>query len=400
MKDATIVRLVARREIRERAFKRSYVISTLVTLLVVVAIVVVPQLLGGGPTELRIGLLGDEPAATRQALTATAETLGVDELTLEEVVGRSAAADALEAGELDGVVENGARLLVDDDADDTLQQVVTTALQQRQVLDRLAASGVSAADAGAVLAPEPVEVVPLGGQTAEEVSVGQGIAFAGIILLFIMVTSNAGLILTGTVEEKSSRVVEVLLGTVRPWHLLAGKLLGLGTMALAQFLLIVAAGLGAVVATGAFEMPDATVGAVALSVLWFLLGFAFFAALYAVAGALASSMEDAQSTAAPLGLGLTAGYLLTLLVVAPNPESVWSRVLSQLPPLAPMAIPARAAQSAILWWEIVVAVVIMVAAIYGTIRLGGRLYAEAILRTGGRVKLREVWGAEEVSAAG
>lgn len=400
MKDSRIVRLVARREIAERATSRSYQISTVITLLVIAAIVLLPQFLGGGPTEYDLGLLGDQPTGTREALAATAQQLDVDTLTLEEVASREAAAAAVDDGTLDGVVENGARLLVHDDVDDTLEQIVSTALQQRQVLDRLEESGVSPADATAALAPEPVDVVPLGGQSAEQVSVGQGIAFFGIILLFISVTTNAGFILTGTIEEKSSRVIEVLLGTLRPWHLLAGKLLGLGTLALAQFTVIVGGGLAVVLVSGAFELPETTTGAVALSLLWFLLGFALYATFYAVAGALASSMEDAQSTAGPLGLVLTAAYIVTLLVVAPNPESLASRILTQLPPLAPMAVPARAAQGAILWWEVALAAVIMVAAIYGAIRLAGRLYAEAILRTGGRVKLREVWGAKEVSAAG
>lgn len=398
MRTSRIITLIARREMRERAASRGYQVSTLITLLVVVAIILLPQLLDGdGPTQLDIGMLGTTDTAIENALAEVASARNA-EVDLVAVTDRTEAAAALDDGDLDGVIEDGRRLLVHDAPDALLRDVVAAAIQQTQVLGRLDAAGIPPAEAAAVLTPDPVEVVRLGGRSAEETETSQAIAFFGVVVLFLSVTTSAGALLMGTIEEKTSRVVEVLLGTVRPWHLLAGKLTGLGALALAQFVVVIGTGLGVVLLTGAVDLPPATPGAIALGVLWFLLGYAFFASIYAVAGAMAGSMEDAQYTAGPVGLLLTASYIAVLLVVNQNPEGMASRILTVLPPLAPMAVPARASLAAITWWEVVLAAAVMLAATYGVVRLAGRLYAEGILRTGGRARLGDLWRAEELSA--
>jgi len=128
----------------------------------------------------------------------------------------------------------------------------------------------------------------------------------------------------------------------------------------------------------------------------FVLGFAFYASLYAVAGSLASSLEDAQSSAGPLGFLTVGAYMGTLLGVVPNPESVFARVLSLFPPTAPFAVPARVAISSIEPWEVVLSAVLVAVTAVLTVRLAGRLYSAAIL-AGGKLTWREVLRAEPVT---
>lgn len=211
-----------------------------------------------------------------------------------------------------------------------------------------------------------------------------------------MIQINGSTLLTGTIEEKSSRVVEVLLGSVRPWQLLAGKLSGMMVLALGQLGLFVGVTLGANAAVGAFDLPPAAFGSMTVALVMFVLGFAFYASLYAVAGSLASSLEDAQSSAGPLGFLTVGAYMGTLLGVVPNPESVFARVLSLFPPTAPFAVPARVAISSIEPWEVVLSAVLVAVTAVLTVRLAGRLYSAAIL-AGGKLTWREVLRAEPVT---
>lgn len=382
------VRLVARREVRDRLSSKGFLISSVATLAVLAGVIVVPQLLGGDDVETyTVGVVGrtpdgfedtlDQVAAGRQAL-----------VDVVPVADRRAAESGLEDDDLDAVLLDGRAVLVDERDADAVAGLVEAAVAQVGVLDRLTDRGLSPAEAAAALTPQPLEVENLAGEDGDG---ALPLAFFGVVLLFLMVTINAGMLLNGTIEEKSSRVVEVLLGALRPWHLLAGKLLGLGGLAVAQFAVYGLVAYVAATASGAWEPPPAAGGAIATALAWFLLGFAFYASVYAAAGAMASSVEDAQASAGPLGFLLVAAYLVAITVVVPNPESVASRVLSQAPPLSPMAVPARIALDAITAWEVALAAVLMVVSTYGVVRLAGRLYAAALLSAGGRLTWRGAW---------
>ena len=396
MTTGEIVRLVAGREVRDRIRNKGFVIGTLVTLLLVVGFVVVPALVADDePPAIDLGVVGEvDPlfadAAARSATSQDAE------VSLEPVADRGAAETAVEEGELDAVLVDPDTLLVADDVDGRLRGIVEQARQQSAMLGGLADAGVDVDQAGELLAGRPpVEVVTPDG-TQEDAETGEGIAFFSTVLLFLIIQINGSTLLTGTIEEKSSRVVEVLLGSIRPWQLLAGKLSGIMVLAVVQLVAFIGVTLGANAAVDAFDVPDAALSAVLVGVVMFLLGFAFYAALYAVAGSMASSLEDAQSSAGPLGF-LTAGaYIGTLIGVVPNPESVFSQVLTYLPPTAPFAVPARVSVGAISMVEVAIAAVLTAVAAVLTVRLAGRLYSAAIL-AGGKLTWREVWRAEPVT---
>lgn len=395
MNTRAVIQLVAGREISDRLRNRAFMIGTGLTLLALVALIVAPTLFGSDePPSYDLGVVGetDPLFADAVASAASGRDAEVELTTLED---EAAAETAVQDGELDAVLLDDERLLVADDPDEGLQSIVEQARQQSAVLSGLQEAGVDPAEASRLLsARAPVEVITPDG-TVDEAETGQAIAFVATILLFLIVQLNGSTMLTGAIEEKSSRVVEVLLGSIRPWQLLAGKLTGLTVLALAQLAMFVAAGLGTNAVVGAFEVPPATTTAVVVSVLMLVLGFAFYASLYAVAGSMASSLEDAQASAGPLGFLTATAYGGTLIGVIPNPESIFAQVLTYFPPTAPFAVPARITVGSISTVEIAIAAVVTAVAAVATVRLAGRLYSAAIL-AGGKLTWREVVRAEPV----
>jgi ABC-2 type transport system permease protein len=194
----------------------------------------------------------------------------------------------------------------------------------------------------------------------------------------------------GVVEEKSSRVVEVLLATLKPVQLLAGKVIGIGIVALAQATLIVAVALGLGGAVGSDILHGSGPTEVISAVGWLILGYTFYCWVYAAAGSLATRQEHVQTLAFPLQLPLILGYITSLTAVSSGSASTFVKVLAYLPPTAPFAMPALVALSAVTWWQITISIVLTLVATIGVARLAGSVYERAILRTGQRVRLREL----------
>lgn len=396
MKARTMIKLVAGREIRDRLTNRGFLIGTAVTLLLLVAIIVGPALFrDDGPAEYDLGVVGAVPDAFPAAIEPAAEAVEAT-VALHQYENREAAEAAVTSEDVDAVVIDGDQLLVKGTPNRELRSIVDSALQQASFLERVQEAGLDPSQAAGLLeAREPISVITPRG-TEEDAEAGFGIAFFATVLLFLMVQLNGTTLLTGAIEEKSSRVVEVLLGTLRPWQLLAGKLTGITLLAMAQLLLYAAVLLGANAVVGAFELPDTTTAALVTGISMFVIGFGFYASLYAVAGSMATSIEDAQASAGPLGFIVAGVYFAVIIAVIPNPDGLVSQVLTYLPPSAPFAVPARAANGAIPGWEIVLSAFVTLVGTVLTIRLAGRLYSAAVL-AGGKLTWRDVWRAEPIT---
>ena len=189
-------------------------------------------------------------------------------------------------------------------------------------------------------------------------------ANAGIIIMFIGIFSYGTWVLTGVVEEKQSRVVEVVLSTVRPRDLLMGKVFGIGALALAQLIVLVAAGIIAAQISGRLALPPTTLDAVVQLLTWFLLGFALYSTAMGFLGSLASRMEEASNASMPVTMVATACYLASILLVSQEPDGLLAQVLTFFPPAAPMVVPLRVALDAIQPWEIGLSIVLMLATIW------------------------------------
>jgi ABC-2 type transport system permease protein len=389
---------VALREIREHGRSRSFLITTAVTLLIVVGLVVLPGLIGGGTSEYTVGMVGEgnEPivSAAEQLGNANDEPDAEPSVAIEGVPydDRAAAEVDLEEGVIDAVLIDGEEIVVESVGGFGESEVV--ALLQRGAASVeleviVAESGEVAADVIEVMTSDPLETTTLSGQEAGDEASG-AVAYAGLFLLYMAVLLYGNWILSGVTEEKSNRVVEVLLSSVKPWQILAGKIIGIGLLGIAQFAGTIAVAVIAVRTTGDIELPNLTVANVLNLVLWFVLGFALFAVMYGAAGSLASRMEDAQNVAFPLSMIAVAGFFVSIQALS-DPDGVAAVIGTFIPLTAPFVVPVRAALGAIPAWQYVAAVVLTIAAIIGLVLVAGRIYAGALLRYGGRVKMREAW---------
>ena len=184
--------------------------------------------------------------------------------------------------------------------------------------------------------------------------------------------------------------MEVLLATVRPVQLLAGKVLGIGVVALLQAVSLVAFALVLAQVVGSSLVHGAAPLVVAATLVWLVLGYAFYSWLYAAAGSLAERQDQVQSLALPLSAPLIFGYIVSLIGVSSGHASLLVKVLAYLPPTAPFAMPALVGFGEATWWEFLLSVVMSVVCTVLVALVAARIYRTAVLRTGRRVRLREL----------
>src|SRR3954447_15780100 len=376
------IRLVAGREIVERGRSRGYALSLVFTIVLMGVGFLVPSLLVGQITQARLALVGTTPPALAGSIAAAAVASGQD-VVLSALPDRTSAEAALHEGSIDAALDVPAdlsgpgTLIVLEHAPGQLQAAVDQAV--------IALRAGPAASQG-----PPLDV--LRPPTAEDTT---AIIFAnaGIVLMFIGIFSYGSWVLTGVVEEKQSRVVEVVLSTVRPRDLLMGKVLGIGLLALAQLVVLVAVGLTLSQLLGRLVLPPTTVGAVIQLLTWFILGFALYATTMGFLGALASRPEEASIASMPVTLTATTAYILSIAVVTGDPDGILAHVMTFIPPAAPMVVPLRTALGAIEPWEIALSIALTVATIWVLFVVGARVYTGAVLQTGGRIRLRDAWRA-------
>jgi ABC-2 type transport system permease protein len=385
------VALVARREVTERVREKSFAISTGVSIAIIVLVAVLPQALGlGGTDEFTVGV------ADRAALpVAQAAARGADEFDARIAVEQLApgeAGQALADGDVD-VVLTGRAIRAQDKPDDKLVNALQVANRQVRAVEALQSSDLSPEQQRAALAPPSLRLT-----TVEPVDPQQDrkgtLAFFAAMILYGQLIGYGYFVAMGVVEEKSSRVVEVLLSSIRARHLLAGKVIGLGILGLFQLLLIAALGLAAATAAGAIDVDNDVLAAAGMALVWFLVGYAFYASLFAAAGALVPRQEELQSVTTPLTLILLISFFVSFAVLD-NPDGTLAHVTSFIPMTAPITMPARIALGAASPVEIAGALVVTLGCAALLIPLAGRIYSGAVLRTGSAVKLREAWRAAE-----
>lgn len=373
--------LVARREILERGRSRGYLLSLVITILLLGAGFGLPVLLGGGPDALKLGLVGDGPPQLEPTIRAVATAF--DEEAVVEFTpftDRAAAEAGLEAETIDAAVavpadlSSPGEIIVQEELGDAPRAILTQAIV--------------ALRAGEAITPPSVTAVD---PRSDEDQTAFIFANAGIILMFIGIFSYGYWVLGGVVEEKQSRVVEVVLSTVRARDLLMGKVLGIGILGLGQLIFLVAAGLVVSQVTGRLALPETTLGAIAALLVWFVLGYAIYSTALGFLGALASRMEEASNVTTPVTMVAMLSYFAAILLVTDQPDGILARVLTFVPPSAPMVVPLRAALGAIEPWEFVASIVVTVAAIYALFVVGGRVYSGAVLHVGARMRLRDAW---------
>ena len=384
-----MVWLVVRREITTRIRERSFLISTLITLLLIAGVVVVPTLFNRGGDEVTVGLVG-AAGTVEPALQQAAPAAGVT-LTVRRYGDEAAARAAIEDGDADAVFLSADRVLVDEELDGEAEQVVRTAYGQAAAAQRLDAAGIDPDAAARALDLPPLSVTALNPPDPDS-DARRGAAYFGVLLLYFQLFGYGFWVALGVVEEKSSRVVELLLSTLRPWQLLAGKVIGIGLLGLGQLVLTVVVGITAAIATGAVDVPSGVLAVAGQVLVWFLLGFAFYACLFAALASLVSRQEEVQNVTTPLSVLLLGSFFLAITALG-SPDSTLVRIGSIVPPFSTMVMPMRWAAGEAPLWELGLSIVLMLVTVVALVRLAGWVYAGAVLRSGPRVKLGDALAA-------
>jgi ABC-2 type transport system permease protein len=385
------VGLVAAREMRERFRGKIFRVGTLLILAAVAAAIVIPTLDKAKPQPQRVGLVGALPVPLRAAVLSSAESVGATVRFVSEHDEKAADA-ALRSGRVDLAIVEGRDLFVNEpiastDTSTTAQFVFALA-KELGVLEAVEAAHLTAAQASELAGARSLSVHSL--QPGAVKGAAHTTSLIGIILIFVMLSQYNTWTLIGVMEEKSSRVIEVLLATVRPIQLLTGKVLGIGLVAFAQASLIVAFALVLAKGVGS-DLLHGTAPVVLVSTLaWLVLGYAFYCWVYAAAGSLAERQDQVQSLAFPLSLPIIFGYIMALTAAGSANPSFFFKVLAYLPPTAPFAMPVLVSLGTVTWWEFLASAAISIACTAGMARLATGIYRKAILRTGRRVKLRDV----------
>jgi ABC-2 type transport system permease protein len=385
--------LLAKREFVERGRTKAFLITMAVLGVAILAIGPVTSALSGGePEATTVGLVGVVLPGVEEELKTQGALFDV-EIDVTGYSSMDEAESALEAGDVEAVLVDGSEVVFYENTSPGLTTIIIRSVDSVLTASSLRDVGLSETQIEAIREPAPVSVSTIEEMDVEE-DAKRGAAFVGAILLYVSIIMFGQFVAMGTVEEKQNRVVEVVLSRVRPWQILVGKVAGIGLLGLVQLAILLGAAFISAQLAGFTDIDVASIGLpiIAGVFFWFVLGYAFYAFLYAAVGSTVSRQEDLQSAIMlPIALILP-GYLLAI-AAAEDPDGLVVTIGSMMPMWAPFVMPVRIASGSAAGWEIAVAVVGCVLGAVALVRIGSRVYTGALLRIGTKVKIRDAWRA-------
>lgn len=383
--------LVLSREYTERIRSKAFLLSNAAILTLLLLGLALPLLIGGDDEPIAVGVVSDEAAQVGELAITQQDAFGL-ELALEPVASREDAETLLSTDEVDVVLLDATTVLADGTVGRALEALLANAANTVRVDSALGEAGLDPDERAALFSIAPLEVEQLT-ERADAVDVFDpsiAVVYGAVFLLYGLLAIYGQWVAQGIVEEKQSRVIEVLLSALRPTELLTGKVLGLGALGLTQVTLLAGVAAGGLLLTEVIEIPANGWQALALVVPWYVLGFLLYAALFAAAGSLVSRVEDLQSATLPV-IMILIGALLTVQVALADPSGTVATVAGLFPLTAPIVQPILLAVGVANWPQVVLAIGLALASIAALLPLAARIYRNSVLRTSGRVSVREAW---------
>lgn len=389
---ASAVRMVAGREISTRVRTKAFIISNSIILGLIAGGLILTSLLQGTfGKPPKVALVG--PASSlSQSLEMSSKALST-EIRLSKVATEAEARRLLEAGDLKvAVIARGAgyEALAEKRVSNPVQALLTTAVRQQAVTQSLAKRKVNPADLAADVAKATFTVRALD-PPKKDADQRTALAFAAVGLLYMQLLGNGIAVASSVVEEKTSRVVELLLSTIKPLQLLVGKIVGIGIVGLAQLAAYAVVGLTVGSLTGLISISGAA-GAVFASTLgWYVLGFAFLGTLYAAAGSMVSRQEEVGSTTGPLSILVVSMFAVAQASVT-NPDGTLANIMSWIPPFSAVLMPLRIAAGVTGPMQILGTIALMLLTASALAVMSAKVYQRSILRMGSRVSWKQAFG--------
>ncbi len=380
---------MARREVATKLADRTFLIGTLLTLAMILGFVIVQAVLSERTQTYEL-VATASAAPMADAVAQQAPTLD-DDLVVNVVPAAddAAAEAALLDDEADAwlTTRDGSWVLIArDEVPSDLEAVTSTVVRDTVLAENATAAGTSVVDLTTGTTLESDVLVG----NADQRAFAQGMAFALAFLFYLASIVFGTTLANSVVEEKQSRIVEIIATKIPVRQLLAGKVAGNTAIAVVQMALYAAIGLVGLRFTEYSSFLPSIGGALGWFLVFFLVGFLLIACLWAVAGALASRTEDVQSTATPVTMLLLAIFFGSMFL-----DGTAQTVLSYVPPASAVLMPQRILDGTALWWEPVVALAILVVAAGAVVLVAERLYRRSLLQTQGRLSMRQAWSAPE-----
>ncbi|HWD82359.1 MAG TPA: ABC transporter permease, partial [Kribbella sp.] len=344
------------------------------------AATILPAVLAGKSGASKIGVIDDAGVKVVQQASATVGGKGYDVVRLPD---RSAASRAVTDGDVKAALlpgGDGYVVLGKDHVDSGIESALREAAASVGTAANAAKAGLSPAElhAGTKVSVSLLKPGPLPDVVSQFVNVGLALVFYMTALGFGMMIAQS------VVQEKESRVVEILAAAVPIRSLLWGKVLGNTALALAQIVVIAGASLIGLLATDQADILEVVAPVAGWFVVFFVLGFVALAGLWAVAGSLATRQEDLGSTTLPGQMILMIPFFFSVFA-----GSSAKTVASFVPIASSMSMPGRMLTEDVPVWQPLVAIGLLLATTVLIVRLGARLYERTLLQTGSRLGYRE-----------
>ncbi len=431
------IQLIVSREYRARVYRRIFVIATVIMVVLVILASFVPTLVeflsSNSQTKINVidnaGSIAGQPAITyldqslNLNLTGNGNSAVPGQSTKAEYLITKVTANETDAirkkvqsGDLDALLtinrNSNGDLVYDYYTKNSTEGLGATRVRQAltvmSINDRLSRAGLPQAQVAQLFSPPEIKAVSTSqekaGQTDAERGVSYLIAFLLVIVLFMTIYGYGVAVAQGAAEEKSNRVMEIMISAATPFQLMMGKIIGIGLAGFTQVAVLVVAGIGAFLLqnpikslilgnkTGGtqIDITNVSISALAFFLVFYVLGFLLYASLYAAIGSLVSRQEDVQAALTPLSIINTAGYMVAVFGLQAV-DSTWVTVLSYFPFFTPFLMFGRLALGTATWWEGLLSVGILLVCAMLFTWLSSRVYRAGVLMYGRKPSTRQIF---------
>ena len=272
---------------------------------------------------------------------------------------------------------------------------IRSALKQAVIEERMHRAGISPEKVSEVSKDISIDFINERGER-ETPMAKWIISFAMGIMLYISILVYGLYVMRGVIEEKQSRIVEVLLSSVKPFQLMLGKVTGIGLVSLTQvsiwvgsMFVITSVAASQAIAFGDFKVPQIPISLIAFMLIFLVLGYFLYSTMYAMVGAIVSSEEDGQQMQMPITLLLIVPYVLSSFVLS-KPDGMPAIILSMIPFFSPILMFMRITTQQPPWWQIALSIALLIGTIFGAIWVAAKIYRVGVLMYGKRPSLPEL----------
>lgn len=404
------VGIVIRKEYSERVTSAGFIITTILIPVLMISVIAIPILiqLFSSKSDVRVAII-DKTKALKADLTevfSSRSSLQIVFADFADAQEREVLIKETDLGKLNGylVIQHDStgkilatytsKNVTDFDLLRELENSVKSAVRRKLLVER----GFADADIELLEKPMLFKTQKLsGGQASSDSGLGSFLlSFVMALLIYSTIIGYGAFISSSVIGEKSSRVMEVLISSIKPFELLIGKIIGIGLVALTQYAVWVIAalalsglslkGLGGAASKINFEIPPLLLF---YFVLYFVLGYLIYATLYAATGSIFENEQDAQSLQFPITFLVILAMVFVSLIIS-KPDSPLATLLSLVPFFAPILMIGRLSVTDVPLWQILLSLVLMAVTFYAILWGSAKIYRIGVLLYGKKPSLNEV----------